>query len=145
MTQHADYFMKKEQAQQSPKSIAEAYADFIWNKKDLTAINKLLDDNVLIHSLLGDFYGKEAMEKVVKAWLTGFPNLVVSNLSVLGEGDLASIHWQAHGTHLGEFKGIKATGKNVSYAGVTLYRIRDGKIIEYWAYLDMKHLLEEIT
>lgn len=126
------------------KEIAEEYAHRIWDEKDLTAIVDLVDPKVVIHSLLGDFHGTEPMREVVVAWQKGFPDLVVKNSAIICEGDLVAIHWYAQGTHRGEFKGINPTGKFVSYSGVTLYRIREGKIKEYWAYLDMQHLLRQI-
>lgn len=126
------------------KNIAEEYADRIWNKKDLSVIEDLLHPKITIHSLLGDYHGQDAMKNVVKAWLTGFPDLSVKNIATVCEGDLVVIQWQANGTHQGEFKNIKPTGKPVIYQGVTIYRINDNKITEYWAYLDMQHLLSQI-
>ncbi len=128
----------------SLKEIAEGYANKIWNEKDINAIDKLVHQDVVIHSLLGDFYGTKAMKEVVQAWLKGFPDLIVENDLVISENDIVSIQWRAQGTHQGEFKGRQQTGKPVSYSGVTVYRIKNGKIIEYWAYLDMQHLLNQI-
>jgi len=127
------------------KAIAEVYAHRIWDDKDLSAINELLDQKCIIHSSLGDFHGPESMEKVVQAWLIGFPNLAVKNTAVICDKDLVVLQWQAQGTHQGEFKGIKPTGKLVSYAGVTIYRISQSKISEYWSYLDMQYLLKQIS
>jgi predicted ester cyclase len=128
----------------SAKEITEEYANTVWNVKEIGVIDRLIDKNVLIHSLLGDFHGIEAMKEVVQAWLNGFPDLRVDNDIIISENDLVSIQWQAKGTHSGEFKGRKPTGKPVAYRGVTVYRIKDSKIIEYWAYLDMQHLLSQI-
>ena len=128
----------------SAKKIAEEYANSVWNEKKLGIIDQLIDQNVLIHSLLGDFHGIEAMKEVVQAWLKAFPDLHVHNELIFSEDDLVSIQWIAKGTHKGEFKGRNPTGKAVAYSGVTVYRIKNGKIIEYWAYLDMQHLLNQI-
>lgn len=125
-------------------NIAEEYAHRIWDKKDITAIKDLLHPEVIIHSLLGDYHGQEAMQKVVEAWQVGFPDLKVENQAILSNENLIAIQWQAHGTHQGEFKNIPPTGKSVSYEGVTIYKIIDNKICEYWAYLDMQHLLNQI-
>jgi steroid delta-isomerase-like uncharacterized protein len=126
------------------KEIAEKYTNQIWNKKEISAIDTFVDEQVIIHSVLGDYQGTKAMKEVVQAWLTGFPDLRVHNDIIIGENDLVSIQWQAKGTHNGEFKGIKPTGKHVSYSGVTLYRIKNDKIIEYWTYIDINHLLNQI-
>lgn len=128
----------------SIKKIAEEYANKIWNDKDISTIDKLVHQNVVIHSLLGDFHGTKAMKDIVQAWLKGFPDLQVYNDIVISENDIVSIQWRANGTHQGEFKGRQPTGKPVSYSGVTVYRIKNNQIIEYWAYLDMQHLLGQI-
>lgn len=126
------------------KQIAEDYTNTVWNVKEIGVIDRLIDQDVLIHSLLGDFRGTQAMKEVVQAWLKGFPDLSVSNDLVISENDLVSIQWKAKGTHKGEFKGRKPTGKQVSYSGVTVYRIKHEQVVEYWAYLDMQHLLSQI-
>lgn len=126
------------------KSVAEEYARRVWDDKDLKAIDDLIHNDAVIHSLLGDFHGPASMKTVVQAWLKGFPDLSVSNDLVICENDLVSIQWRAKGTHLGEFKGKNPTEKTVSYNGATVYRIKDGKIVEYWAYLDMQHLLGQL-
>lgn len=126
------------------KAIVEKYANKVWNDKDTTTVDKLVHPDVVIHSLLGDFYGTKAMKQVVEAWLKGFPDLIVENDLVISENDIVSIQWRAKGTHQGEFKGRQPTGKSVSYSGVTVYRIINSQIVEYWAYLDMQHLLSQI-
>ncbi|QLH35915.1 MAG: ester cyclase [Parachlamydiaceae bacterium] len=128
----------------SKKQIAESYAHRIWDLKDLSAIDDLMHKDIILHSLLGDFKGKESMRNVIQAWYEGFPDLKVENLSILSENDQVVIHWKASGRHQGEFKGIPASGKKVSYAGVTIYRIQEDKISEYWAYLDLAHIFQQI-
>jgi predicted ester cyclase/catechol 2,3-dioxygenase-like lactoylglutathione lyase family enzyme len=141
----ADYSKKTEMARKkSVKEIAESYARRIWEQKDLSAIDEMLHPEVVIHSLLGSFYGRPAMKTVVQSWLTGFPDLTVKNISTISEGDLAVLHWQAHGTHAGEFKGVKASRRQVLYVGTTIYRVQNGLITEYWAYLDLEQLLKQI-
>lgn len=130
---------------QAVKQVAEDYACRVWQNRDLTAVKEVFHEKCVIHSLLGNFYGPESMKNVIQEWWKGFPDLVVSNTAIIAEKDLAVIHWQAQGSHQGEFKGIKPTGKTISYAGVTIYRISLSTIVEYWAYLDMQHLLKQIS
>lgn len=126
------------------KVVAESYVKRIWDDKDLSAIDDLMTADVVIHSSLGIFHGRESMKQVVSIWYRGFPDLIVENIAVICEGDLGVVQWNARGTHRGEFKGIRPTGKRVIYSGVTLYRIKNGKICEYWAYLDMQHVLKQL-
>lgn len=128
----------------SCKEVAASYANQVWNEKEISAVDRFVHQDVVIHSLLGDYHGREALKEVIEIWLKAFPGLHVDNDSIISENDFVSIEWRAKGTHNGEFKGIKPTGKTVAYSGVTVYRIKDGKIIEYSAYLDMQHLLSQI-
>lgn len=128
----------------SARRIAEEYTNDVWNRKDLSVIERLVKRDVIIHSLLGDFKGAKAMKEVVQTWLKAFPDLSVHNELVISEDDLVSIQWNATGTHQGDFKGKKATGKPIAYSGITVYRIKDDQIIEYWAYIDMQHLFSQI-
>lgn len=127
------------------KEIARKYAEEIWDQKDLGAIERYLDQHILIHSLLGKFYGHDAMRDVVAAWQKAFPDLRVNNHTIVSENETAVLHWEASGTHEGEFKGISSTGKKVSYSGVSIYRILNEKIVEYWGYLDMQHLMRQLS
>lgn len=128
----------------SAKEVAEEYANKIWNNKDIHFIDHSVNHDVRIHSLMGESRGIENMKAVIHAWLAGFPDLQVINDIIIGENDLVSVQWRAKGTHQGEFKGIEPTGKSVAYSGVTVYRIKENRIIEYWAYLDMQHLFSQI-
>lgn len=127
------------------KEIAEEYTNGVWNTKNLNVIDKYIVSEAVIHSLLGDFQGPQAMKEVVQAWLKGFPDMRVQNENVIVERDLAVVQWQVQATHLEEFKGFKPSGKKVHYSGVTIYRVKHEKIVEYWAYIDMKHLLRQIS
>mgnify|MGYP000633594753 FL=1 len=48
---------------------------------------------------------------------------------VFGQGDKIVKHWNFKGTHSGDFFGIPATGKSVNVEGVTLVKMKDGKIV----------------
>lgn len=126
------------------KQVVETYIHRMWDNRDFKAIDELVHEKCIIHSLLGDYRGPQAMKFVVQSWSKAFPDLVVENKAIISENDLVVVQWSAHGTHQGEFKGIKPRGKAAAYAGVTIYRINQGKIVEYWAYIDMQHLLNQL-
>lgn len=129
---------------ESAKKIAVGYTDELWNRKNLAAVDKYVDEEVFIHSLLGNFKGKKALLDVAETWLQGFPDLKVEYINIFTDHDLVCIQWKAFGTHKGEFKGKQPKDKKVIYSGATIYRVKNDKIIEYWAYTDMQHLLNQL-
>lgn len=126
------------------EEVAIAYTHSIWNEKDLTAVDRWVDKFAIIHSSLGELSGPDELKKNVITWFTGFPDLVVHPLHILIQGDVVALHWKAEGTHQGFFKGYAPTGKKIEYKGVTLYKIQNTKIVEYWAYVDMAHIIQQI-
>ncbi len=125
-------------------SRAKEYTDRLWNQRDFSVLEELVDKQVVIHSLLGDYKGRELMQEVAETWLKGFPDLEVTFINTISEGDLEVVQWISKGTHQGDFRGKHATGRSISYPGVSIYRFEGEKIVEYWGYLDMQHVMNQL-
>ena len=61
-----------------------------------------------------------------------FPDLRYTVEAVLAEGDLVAGHVTVRGTHRGEFMGIPATGKPVTWTETHVGRFAGGKLVEHW-------------
>jgi steroid delta-isomerase-like uncharacterized protein len=62
----------------------------------------------------------------------------------IAQDDRVCTRWTWAGKHTGEFVGIAATGQNVTMAGTTWHRFRDGRIHEGWWQYDMAGLMEQL-
>jgi predicted ester cyclase len=62
----------------------------------------------------------------------------------VAEVDLVVSHIRGRGTDEGELFGIPATNKEVETEGIAIHRIRDGKIVEYWAVVDVANVLQQV-
>jgi predicted ester cyclase len=49
-----------------------------------------------------------------------------------------------HGTHRGEFLGIAPTGRELTFEGVTIDRVVDGKIVEIYFGWDPDSVVEQL-
>jgi predicted ester cyclase len=54
------------------------------------------------------------------------------------------VRWTNSGTHSGDFLGIPATGRTVSFAGIDIYRVEDGKLAEHWHVVDQLSMLIQL-
>ena len=61
-----------------------------------------------------------------------------------GARDKVVVRWSATMTHKGDHLGIPATGKPVKITGMTMVRIRDGKITEGWDNWDQLAMMQQI-
>lgn len=61
-----------------------------------------------------------------------FPDLRVEIHDQVAEGDRVVTRKSIHGTHLGPFMGIPASGKKTTIEVIDIVRVRDGKYVEHW-------------
>ena len=47
-------------------------------------------------------------------------------------------------THTGEFRGLAPTDKKITFAGVIVYRIVDGKVTESWGVYDLLDFYKQL-
>jgi len=88
--------------------------------------------------------GFDELEAGGQEIVDAFPDVTVSFEDVFGEGDRLVVRHLFHGTHLAEFKGIPATGKQVTFSGTDIYRLADGRIAEEWAQPDVFAMLRQL-
>ena len=85
----------------------------------------------------GDIAGLENFKDYYNNYLTGFSDAEFTILDVFGQGNKIVKHWNFKGTHDGEFFGVPATGKEVDISGVTLVRMKNGKIAAEQDFMDL--------
>lgn len=129
---------------QTNKEIIEAYTVELWAEKDLSAINRYFDKDAVIHSPLNRTKGRVTMKDMVEKWLVAFPDLQIQVIDFISEGPMVVCRWRALGTHLGSFFDTRPTHKEVAFSGVTTYRLDAGKVVEYWALVDMHTILSQL-
>jgi steroid delta-isomerase-like uncharacterized protein len=80
----------------------------------------------------------------LKGWHAAFPDVVITPEKLVAEGDLVTIYWIARGTNTGTGNGLPATGKKAELAGITIWRIVDGKIKEEWSAFDQLSMMKQL-
>lgn len=86
----------------------------------------------------------EAAKQEAADFRRGFPDVVSTIEDLIAEGDKVVARWRSHATHQGEYMGIPATGNEVVFTGISLYRIEGGKIAESWNAEDKLGLMRQI-
>jgi predicted ester cyclase len=54
------------------------------------------------------------------------------------------LRYAFHGTHQGQWRGLPPTGKPVTFTGIFIYRIVDGKAVEGWENADALGLVQQL-
>src|SRR6266481_1041562 len=86
----------------------------------------------------------EEDQAALKGWHQAFSDITIVPEKLIAEGDLVAIYWIARGTNTGTGNGLPATGKKAELAGITIWRIVDGKIREEWSAFDQLSMMQQL-
>ena len=124
------------------KRIAIAVFPAAWNHGDFAPAEKYVDAEVVDH--FDNSQGIEAFKGVINGFRAAFPDIELTVQHEIAEGDLVVHHWTMTGTHKGAFQGLPPTDKSLTWTGITIVRIADGKIVERWANVDVLAILQQL-
>jgi len=95
------------------------------------------------YAFSGNVVGLQFIKDFVSALSTAFPDLKISVKILAAEGDVVTWQRTHTATHKGEFMGIPATNKEITWRVWVLTRISDGQIIEEQGISDLRDQLAE--
>ena len=84
---------------------------------------------------------KAAYEWLGSVWSPDW-HMVIDEM--IAEGDRVMARWTFFGTQQGEYYGLPPTNKQVTYSGINIFRIADGKIAEIWDISDRLWLWQQL-
>lgn len=119
--------------------------DDIVNKGDIDKINSTyFDTNITAIQSPENIVGIEDFKAYYQNFITGFSNIEFTIIDVFGQGDKIVKHWNFKGTHTGVFFGIPATNQSVDVEGVTLTKMKDGKIAQEQDFMDNAVFMQQL-
>lgn len=130
-------------ATENSKEIAIKAVTEIFFKKNPDAVDKYVVENYLQHQP-GLPNGRKPFKDYLIKLFAAFSDYSGEIESVVTEGDLVSFHFKWTGTHLGEFMGVKPTGKRITRRTADVLRVKDGKIVEHWGVVDQTQMLKDL-
>jgi predicted ester cyclase len=126
------------------KNIVRRYQE-IYNDNDLDFLNEVLSEDLLTPNIMpGIPPGLEGAKAAHRIMLAGFPDYQTIIEDIISEGDKVVARIKMTGTHTGEFMSIPPTGKRISFTGIYIVRIVNGKIVEHWGEEDSVSLLQQL-
>lgn len=88
--------------------------------------------------------GLVEFKAMMASWRAAFPDATLTVEDMVAEGDKVAARFSIRGTHKGPILGIPATGKQVEFPGMAMYRVAGGKIVDEWARDDMLTMLQQL-
>ncbi len=118
--------------------IIRRYYDEAWNAFDLAVVDELVAPTYQPG-------GPEGEKRLITGAHAAFPDIHFDIEDLLGaERDSVVVRWTARGTHQGKFRGIAPTGLEVTWSGISIYRLNGGQLVAGWSKSDQLGLLQQL-
>lgn len=128
------------------KELATAVINTVWNGQDESDLDILVAHNFQYQEAdsTAPVLGIRGLVFLIAYQRNCFPDLGYAIDEVVAEGDTVAVRWTASGTQLGSY-GLQApTGTEVSWRGITFFKITDGKVSAAWVSQDWRALERQL-
>ena len=126
------------------KAIARQFYKLI-ETGDLDLADKVVAEDYVNHNAIpGQTPGLAGYKEAISALRTSVPDIQYTIDDQIAEGDKVLTRYRATGTHQGEFLGVAASGKTLTFRALVLQRVVNGKIQESWLEMDMLGLMQQM-
>ncbi len=120
----------------------------VLNRGNVTEISTTLDElfvpDFVRHDPAGGFRSREDYKQFLFSLLAALPGQFTIEDLMIAEGEKVVLRYAFHGTHQGQWRGVPPTGKPVTFTGIFIYRIVDGKAVEGWENADALGLVQQL-
>ncbi len=129
--------------QEKNKAIARRVFDEIFNQNKFEVADEIYAKDFVNHGMHRDIGLKEDQE-AARGWKAAFPDMKMTVVKMVAEGDFVTVLWTAAGTNTGAGNGLPATGKKAEGRGITIWRVEKGKLKEEWTAADRLQMMQQL-
>jgi len=112
------------------------------NKKDLTILDEVISPDFFDPTF--KLRGPQDLKQFENAFFKGFPDWIETIEDIIAEGDKVWVRFTGTGTHKGEWRGLAPTGKKITFSGVQIWRLVDGKVVSKISIVDLSDALKQL-
>jgi steroid delta-isomerase-like uncharacterized protein len=116
-----------------------------WNTGGTEWIKQFTAPTFCGYAPTGDIAGIDGYIAYFEALHTAFPDMKLTLDDLVAEGDTVVARYTFTGTNTGPLLTLPAvTGKSTTFAGITVFKIADGKIVATWNSFDRYRMLQQL-
>jgi predicted ester cyclase len=117
---------------------------------DESVIDELIAEDMVNHAAGPARQGREGWKQIIATIRTDLgSDFSVENHHLIAEGDLVAHHMTIYGHHQAStmplLAGVEATGADVTWTYVHIWRVASGRVVEHWACRDDVGLLRQVA
>ena len=140
--------MQERSTAEANKALVRRWFEEVWNKGRAEAIEEMFAADGIAHGLSYDaenpLQGPADFKPFHATFRGAFPDIEVIVEDLIAEDDKVAVRCSVRGKHTGDHLGVAASNAPVDFTGVSIVRIKDGKIVEAWNNFDFMRMNRQI-
>ena len=126
------------------KALVRRFEKDVWNGRNPSLVDEFFAASHVFRAAGSPPLDREGHRQMIAHFQSAFPDGQDTTDDLIADGDKVAHRWTYRGTHQGEFQGIPATGRRVTFTGISIWRFEDGKIVESWHELDTLGMMQQL-
>ncbi|RVT74343.1 ester cyclase [Agrobacterium sp. CNPSo 2736] len=119
------------------KAVIGQLLEGVQRDGDFDLFERLFATDYMDHTPFAGFPpDRNGTREIYRTFRAAFPDWNAEVHFQIAEGDLVCTYKTYHGTHLGTFLGIAATGRATRFNVMDVMRVRNGQITDHWTVAD---------
>jgi predicted ester cyclase len=121
--------MATQDIKQVARRLVEAHA-----RQDVQAVREILSPRLVWHMVgVSKAMGRDDYLEGMQEGMKAFSAMTVTVEDEVAEGDRVVQRWSVHMRHTGDFQGIPASNRAVTFTSVWFYRVVEHAVVEAWS------------
>ena len=129
----------------TPDAVLRTWFKEVWDEGNEAAIDRLLAPDAVAHGLGAQpIVGPEAFKPYFRAMRAALGDLEIEITQTVTEGERVAGHCHVIARHVGDTLGGPATNQPLDFWGMTIARVRDGRMVEAWNCFDFLKMYQQL-
>jgi steroid delta-isomerase-like uncharacterized protein len=120
-------------------ALVRRFWEDVWGGNNPQRVEEYIADDFVLHDPAHPSAktGPQGYKEYASYYLSAVPDTTSRLDDIFASGDKVVIRWSTEGTHSGtHLHGYAPSHKRATVQGISIYRVADGKIVEYWNVTD---------
>jgi predicted ester cyclase len=126
------------------KTLVRRILEDLWNQKNPALIDELFAPTAAWHTHDGVFHGPAGVRQLYTLYTTAFPDVHVTMVDMVAEGEKVAAYYTVRGTHTGALRDLAPTGQRVTVEEMMLTRVAGGQVVESWTVWDTLRFMQQL-
>ncbi len=126
------------------KAVVRRFFDEVYNQGREDVIDELVTEDYRDYGHPTPGEGPEGAKQDLRGLRSAFTDITFTITTLLADSDRVAVYWTGSMKNTGSFFGNPATGKQVTYSGISLYGLRNERISETRNVQDLASILQQL-